>query len=299
MGDQQTKRMHVVAAGYLGAFAVRAPERREPAVWRFERASGASKLLGVQDVGVVKDIYTVFGEDGLPDTGIEDEVLRDIDGAYCAARNALDQSPNLSTELWTGLARFLAFQLLRTPRSFQSTRDEFARHGVPHADDDPPKLMLFAAPWLERWLLHMEWAVVRNESDFPFLTSDEPAVMWKDMGTGLEIGPGFLDPALQITCALAPTRAFIARHTSESLRAVCSDLPHGIPEIPDCPIRITGGALTADQVRRFNLVTIANADRYLYANYNNARLQRFLTSRFVGAPAPVRREDRNPFGSPL
>ena len=70
-------------------------DRREPAVWRFERASGAAKLLGVRHVEVVKDIYTLFGEDGTPDTIIEDDILRDIDGAFCAVRGALRLGPRL------------------------------------------------------------------------------------------------------------------------------------------------------------------------------------------------------------
>ncbi len=292
--------MHTVPVGYLEAFAVRAPVRRKPAVWRFERNAGEAKLLGVRDVAVVNDIYTILGEDGCPDRVIEDRVLVEIDGGYCAVRDRLVEDPKLPRDKWGALARFLAFQLLRTPRSFQSTRDGFAMARVPHADDDPQKLMVYTAPWIERWLLSMEWAIVRNdERDHPFVTSDEPASMWKDVGTGAEIGVGFADPAVQVTCPLTPTLGFIARHTTESLRAAWTDGPGTFPEIPDSPVSITGGPLTSDQVKRFNLVTVSNADRYVYASYNDAPLRRFLKGRFFGVAAPVRREDRKPFGSPV
>jgi len=60
--------MHTVPHGYLQAFAVPDTKRRMPAVWRFDRISGEGKLVGVRDAEVVRDIYTIFGDDGAPDT---------------------------------------------------------------------------------------------------------------------------------------------------------------------------------------------------------------------------------------
>ena len=54
----------------------RSPTRRTSGVWRFDRVTGESKLLGVGDAEVAKDIYTVFNDDGTADTGIEELPLR-------------------------------------------------------------------------------------------------------------------------------------------------------------------------------------------------------------------------------
>jgi hypothetical protein len=53
------------------------------------RISGESKLVGVGDAEVTRDIYTVFSADGLPDTIIEDDILCGIEGAFCSARHEL------------------------------------------------------------------------------------------------------------------------------------------------------------------------------------------------------------------
>jgi hypothetical protein len=63
--------MHTVPEGYLEAFALDDPARRTPCLWRFERCSRQAKVVGVNDAEVAKDIYTVIGKDGTPDTGIE------------------------------------------------------------------------------------------------------------------------------------------------------------------------------------------------------------------------------------
>ena len=87
---QQTRRMHAVAESYLEAFDAHVPDRRKPAVWRFDRVSGEAKLVGVRDAEVAQRTYTpLFGADGAPDTGIEDPILCDIEGAFCTARNLL------------------------------------------------------------------------------------------------------------------------------------------------------------------------------------------------------------------
>ena len=105
VADGRTRRMHTVPESYFEAFAVREPARRTSRLWRFERSTGESKLLGVGDAEITKDIYAVFNEDGTPDTGIEDELLCGLEGAFCTARNLLLQQKPLSKENWSSLFR--------------------------------------------------------------------------------------------------------------------------------------------------------------------------------------------------
>ena len=112
--QQQTSRMHSVPASYLAAFAVPAPDRRTPAVWRFGRER-SSKLVGIYDAEVVRDIYTVFNEDGTPDTAIEDDFLKNIDDAFSAVREVLKAGSDLTPLHFASLARFIALELMRTP----------------------------------------------------------------------------------------------------------------------------------------------------------------------------------------
>jgi hypothetical protein len=118
----KTSRMHTVPKSYLEAFSAPSRERRVPAVWRFDRVSGEAKRVGVRHTEVVRDIYTVFRHDGTPDAAIE-EVLCHAEGAFCAIRDRLRSRLQPRGEEWGGLARFVAAQLLRTPRSLQFMRD--------------------------------------------------------------------------------------------------------------------------------------------------------------------------------
>jgi hypothetical protein len=84
--------MHTVPESYFQAFAGEHPARRgTPGVWRFDRVSKEFKILGVRDAEVSKDIYVVLNDDGSPDTGIEDELLCTLKGAFCTARAALKE----------------------------------------------------------------------------------------------------------------------------------------------------------------------------------------------------------------
>jgi hypothetical protein len=85
----------------------------------------------------------------------------------------------------------MSFQLIRTPRPFQILRDEGTRRGIPIGSNDPQILMVYEAPFLEKWLCGMKWGVCWNQSTLPFLTSDNPVVTWADRGHGAELGVGF------------------------------------------------------------------------------------------------------------
>lgn len=269
MAARRTKRMHTVPEGYFEAFAVNDPSRRTSGVWRFDRASGDARVLGVGDAEVVKDIYTVYRDDGTPDIGIEDEILCGIEGEFCAARDALRRKEPLSKAHWTGLARFIAAQLLRTPRFLQLMRDGLDADGIAHNADMPQRVMLLL---IERWiprLVRMRGILAYNETGLPLLTCDNPAVTWKKSGEGFICGVDQFDPELIVSCPLAPDLAFVAYQTPDSLKAVHAER-HDIDRAQRTPERfgtdVVIGALPAAEVKRLNRICVNNAHRNVYAN---------------------------------
>lgn len=281
--------MHTVPHGYLQAFAVPDTKRRMPAVWRFDRISGEGKLVGVRDAEVVRDIYTIFGDDGAPDTVIEDDILCDVEGAFCATRDVLRDRNPPTREHWANLARFIALQLLRTPRMLQLVREEIDAEGGEYARDTAQRIMVFLARrWVHR-IARMNGIVASDETDFPFLTCDNPAVTWKKIGEGFQCGVNQRDPSLIVSCPLAPDLMFTSYQTPESLRAVLAER-HDMDQPPQkFGTHIDTGTLPVPEVKRLNLICIANAHRYLYSNYSDKRLRRFLTNNFFGKPGPARR----------
>jgi len=300
MADGQKRRMHTVPEGYLEAFAVHDPARRSAGIWRFDRTSGQSKMLGVGQSEVEKDFYTVF-RDGNPDTGIED-IFCGIEGDFCKARNALLERTPLLKEHRTALARFIAAQLLRTPRFFQLMQDGLDAEGISYERDDLKGAMLVL---IDRWiprLARMSAVLAYNDTGLPLLTCDNPAVMWKKNGDSFICGVDQYDPELVISCPITPALAFVAYQTHESLQAVHAER-HDIPRAERVPgtfvSHVDGGTLPELEVKRLNQICISNAHRYVYASYSDKPLLRFLQNRFFGSPAPVRSRDLQPIGSPV
>lgn len=297
MADRRTRRMHTVPEGYFEAFGVQDPTRRTSGVWRFDRVSGEAKLLGVGDAEVVRDIYTIFNDEGIPDTGIENEILCGLEGAFCSARNELLKRILLSKDHWTSLARFIAAQLLRTPRVLQSMRDGLDAEGTPYEHDTPQRVMLLL---IERWiprLIRMRGILAYNETGLPLLTSDNPAVMWKKNGDGFISGVDQYDPDLVVSCPLSPTLMFAAYQTPESLKAVYTE-QHNVPrsnrKSEKFSTHVDIGTIPEWEVVRMNNLCLGNAQRYIYANYSNKTLLQLIQNGFFGAPAPVRRSNWKP-----
>lgn len=280
--------MHTVPEGYLESFAVNDPARRTSGVWRFERNSGESKILGVGDIEVVKDIYTVFTDEGAPDTGIE-EVLCDLEGAFCEARKALSDRARPSKECWSALFRFVSAQLLRTPHVFEQMRKFFDGEETTYKQDSFPRVMLLL---IERWfprLARMSGLIAYNETGLPLLTSDNPAALWKkDDRGGFVYGVDQFDPNLVISCPLSPTLMFVAYQTAESLAAVRKeqyDSPRDDRPSESFSSRVNYGPWPEQEIRRMNRVCVTNSYRHVYANYSNEPLRRFLLNQSFIDPA--------------
>jgi hypothetical protein len=293
--------MHTVPEGYFEAFAVQDPTRRTSGVWRFDRVSAESKILGVSDAEVAKDIYTVFTEGGAPDAGI-DKILCGLEGAFCSARTALLDRKPLSKENWAGLFRFIAAQLLRTPRVFQLMQDSLDARGTAYEQDALPRVMLIL---IERWirrLARMRGILAYNETGLPLVTCDNPAVTWKKNGDDFICGVDQYDSDLVVSCPLSPFLLFTAYQTPESLKAVQAEQHEAARaerQSETFTTHVDIGTLPEWEVKRMNRLCISNAHRYVYASYSDRALLRFLSNRFFGAAAPVRRRDFRPIGSSI
>jgi hypothetical protein len=296
--------MHTVPAGYLSAFADTKAGTIESHVWRFERGSpDTPKLLAVRNVCVVRDIYAVQDEAGRPDRVIERTLLKLIDDDFCTARDrildALRSGATINEcDPWKAISMFIAFQLARTPRSFQVLRDEFASQKVEHADDDLPKLMVYIGEILDHWLSLMQWALWNIEGDDLLLTSDNPAATWAASESGAELGIGFSDPRLLISLPLSPRVCFVANQTEQSVSHVrrCTSARWKANEGP--AVREIGHYKAPTKAAHdLNRVILKNGERYVFSSYVDRRLSRFLTNNFGAGDGLVRRRDRKPIGS--
>ena len=148
----------------------------------------------------------------------------------------------------------------------------------------------------------MRGILAHNNTGLPLLTSDNPAVMWKKAGDGYVCGVDQYDPDVVVCCPLSPKLVFVANQTPESLKAVHA-VPHDIPAADrhpsTFPSHIDIGTMPEFEVKRMNHLCVINAHRYVYASYSDKTLLRFLQNRFFGFPAPVRRRDLRPIGSPI
>jgi Protein of unknown function (DUF4238) len=281
--------MHTVAESYFEAFAVDDPTRRNTAgIWRFNR-SHEGKVVGVRDSEVHKDIYTVYDEDGRPDTGIE-TLLCKIESAFGDARRSLpdkekirEKRVTISKEHWSALARFVAAQLLRTPRFFEMMRTYSSVNGLEYKTDTPPRVMVILA---ERWimrLVRMCGMLAYTETELPLLTSDNPAVMWKKHGDGFICGVDQYERELVVSCPLSPTLLYIAYQTEDSLKAVHAerhDVPRNHREPTLFRSHVDIGSIPEWEVKRQNQLCLQNAHKNVYANYCDGPLLRLLQNRF-------------------
>ena len=185
--------------------------------------------------------------------------------------------------------------------SISDSRDEGSHQGISAGSNDPQLAMVYIAPFLEKWLCGMTWTLLCNKSTLPFLTCDNPVVMWAEIGDGFEFGVGVQDPALRVQFHLTPGMCLAAVQTEESLKGVLDDVPECEPEFSAfCPLRVNTVTLGIgiEQVNKLNQVMVSNAERFVYANTNDEGVRLFLKECFFGLSGPVRRFDRKPIGSP-
>jgi len=289
--------MHTVAESYFEAFAVDDPARRTTAgIWRFSRSSGGGKIVGVSDSEVRNDVYTVYDDNGKPDIGIED-FLGKIESAFGDARrvlleeqNILEKRVSISKEQWSGLANFVAAQLLRTPRFFEMVRAYLDANGLTYEIDTPPRVMVALMKRWVRRLVRMRGMLVYTETDLPFLTSDNPAVAWKKNGDTFICGVDQYDRELVVSCPLSPTLLYVAYQTEDSLKAVHAEKHDEDPDQREPELFVSHvdfGSIPEWEVKRQNQLCLQNAHKNVYANYCDKPLLKFLQNRFFSNAGAV------------
>jgi hypothetical protein len=125
---QIRRRNHFVPVGYLAAFTDTRSTRGS--IWVYDRQNPRSpKNLWLTDVGIERNLYTRETDTGVDDSA--ERLLADIDGPFSGIRNRLICGPavgvnaflsTLTAEERSTVARFMAFQLLRTPTERDATR---------------------------------------------------------------------------------------------------------------------------------------------------------------------------------
>ena len=290
----QTKRMHTVPEGYLRAFADRSARYQTPHVWRFERTAPEARLLGIRDISVSRKIYMLWSENAQPSTFIEKELLADtIESGFPELVASLNSDKWPSGWGWRRLSRFMAFQLVRTERAFQFLRDAGAAQDMEIDRNAPQLAMAYIAPKIENWICQLSWLVLRNNTEFPILTSDNPVTTWADIGDGFEVGVGFRDPGLRLLFPLSPKICIACIQTPASLKAISADTAESDGSFcNEYELSVGAGTLTFNALLKHNQVTLANAERYAYSDHKSENLQLFMADWFVGRSGPVRRDDR-------
>ena len=280
----RTSHMHTVPAAYLRPFADTSVHLRNPHIWRFERQTAQAKLIGIRDVSVSRDIYTLRNKNGEVDTTIEKELLGEtVENPLPAVIQSLTSGGRPTYWQWRSVFVFMSFQLARKSRMFQSIGDEGNRLGIDIGPNDPQLLMVHSAPFLEKWLCGMEWLLDWNRSTLPLLTSDNPVVMWADRGEGAELGVGFQDAKLRMLFLLTPGICITAVQTEASLKCVHDDVPVSLPKDDDFyPICINPNSLGIEQAVKLNQVAVSNAEKYVYGNSKQEEVLFFLNDCFFG-----------------
>jgi hypothetical protein len=260
-------RMHSVAAGYLRAFADPSPEHRSPRVWRFESGDAYPKPIGVLDASVQRGLYALRDEAGKVDTTIETQLFQIDEESLPEVIRLLESGDRPSYEQWQGLIRYMAFQLVRTPRMFQIYKNEVGRRGIELGRHDLPLAPIFQGPILHEWLCAMTWTLSGNHSALPLLTSDNPVARWVEKEDTLDFLAGFAEPGLHILFPLNPRMCLLGIHNDASLKAVRDHEFQTQPRFSDPdPPPVFRGALNKSQATELNRVTILHSERYTYAS---------------------------------
>lgn len=279
--------MHTVPQGYFKSFTFADPNRRDgEAIFRFDRSEpGQGRRVGLNVAEVNNDIYTVFDDNGAPDTGIED-LLCKWEGAFCAALRPLVEWKGrkdavlVDKDQWVAIARFISAQMLRTPAMFERMKTFLTSNQMPYGRDDPPRVMFFLIRrWVSR-LARMKGSIIHAEGDLPLLTSDNPVALWN--GRGQEMTPGTADhfhPNLTVSCPLTPRLLYMAEQTTTSLAAVHDEGKHKAKNLTFVSNLIFGTILERE-VKKLNALCVKNAHKRVYANYCDPALLQFLENTF-------------------
>jgi hypothetical protein len=131
---------HYLPRTYLKGFAASTGE-----VWRYDRATGALKLLGIPIIGAEKDLYTIVAGEELSQE-IETKWFSPLDGKFGPIRKRIENREEPSADEIVHLANFVAYLRIRTPAMIRETETSFRqtddllgpdRHSIKYHTESP------------------------------------------------------------------------------------------------------------------------------------------------------------------
>lgn len=116
---RNSQRQHYLPEIYLNGFAA-----ASGAVWRYDRADGALKLLPPRVIGGERDLYSLVDGEELSQE-IENEWFNPLDGCFGPILRKTQNQEELSHVELTHLANFVAYLRVRTPASIREAELRF------------------------------------------------------------------------------------------------------------------------------------------------------------------------------
>lgn len=242
------KNQHYVPKSYLAAWCdPEIPEGHEPYVHLFLRDGSGHKQKSPHNIFAMTDLYTSFGIDGNRDLTVED-AFSTLEGKFVSVRNGLLDGNDLTADDLSVLFTFTGAMMVRVPPQIEHMRRFWHRLYTIAADvrivpgskplpiiNPSSKQALSLADVTETvrnpmgtWfpeavkahvdglLEYFTVTILLNETDTPFVTSDNPAVRFDTLHERREtiFRGGLSSPGMEVTLPASPRMALLFQHGS-------------------------------------------------------------------------------------
>lgn len=247
------KRQHWVPSSYLMAWAdPDKPADHEPFVHIFDRRGGTHTKRAPQNIFHMPDLYTIF-EGGQRNLRIE-KAFAQWEHDFVRVRSLIEEQQDVSGDNAADLYAFVGALIARPPHRIEFIRRQWSsivgkarsiridpnvapmrslstgpRMTLDEAQElaDDPMGTWFAdnvASHISVLSQRFGCDVLVNESDHPFLTSDDPAVVQHPpRGPNRQyLARGLGSPGCEITLAISPRTALLFRHKDPGIHAFLS-----------------------------------------------------------------------------
>ena len=226
------KRQHFVPRFYLQAFAA---ESRPSHVWVYDKEQGRRYLHSIAKVASRRQFYDSAFFDGDTESQVVEKYLSRLEGYASRVIREILEDPTGESFKSLGqpkrrvLVEFIATQLMRTNEARLALMQQ-KEHLPPETLNRPDSVeqlraletkdgqaalhsaLIFSdktVPVIEEHLHRASWALLRNETCWPFLTSDNPVVY----APPCEVEPGqhytIRTPGVMTMYPLSPTRILV------------------------------------------------------------------------------------------
>lgn len=124
-GGNPYTNQHTTARTYLKSWASPTAEKKKEKCWTFlldgRRECGAGNFSLLSDIMCVPDIYTLYADDGSRDLQYETKTFRRAEDEYTDLKQFFNQPEKILAPTYRRrLARFIAYQVLKTPSMFDA-----------------------------------------------------------------------------------------------------------------------------------------------------------------------------------